>query len=283
MSLLCPECRQTLDPATLACPMGHRFGQRDGVLVLLQDEFGRRLQRFAAELGAIRAAENRARLDRSAYEELPFAAAVARDPEWRLRRHDIAVLSKRLASAPPLRILDVGAWNGWLSHRLAARGHAVTAVDYFADAYDGLGARRLYSTTWRAIQMDIADLSLLDETYDLVVLNRCVQFFTDPVAYVASAQQRVAAGGSLVLTGLHFFRAPGAKARQVAALRRHYHEKYSFELFLRPTRGFLDHTDREGLRRLGVTLRPYPQLWLANTRAVFFGSRPRHYHGAWTR
>jgi hypothetical protein len=24
-------------------------------------------------------------------------------------------------------------------------------------------------------------------------------------------------------------------------------------------------------------------LWLANTRAVFFGSRPRHYYGAWTR
>ena len=45
-------------------------------------------------------------------------------------------------TAEPIRVLDVGAGNSWLSHRLASFGHQVVAVDRLDDELDGLGAWR---------------------------------------------------------------------------------------------------------------------------------------------
>ena len=43
-----------------------------------------------------------------------------------------------------LRILDLGAGNGWMSYRLASQGHAPVAVDLLTNDQDGLGAARHY-------------------------------------------------------------------------------------------------------------------------------------------
>jgi 2-polyprenyl-3-methyl-5-hydroxy-6-metoxy-1,4-benzoquinol methylase len=280
--LLCPNCREPVDPGSLACAGGHRFACEDGVLVLLQEEFGRQLRTFTAAFGATRAAENKRLLAVSSYEALPFDQTNG-DADWRLgwrlRCYDLAVVLDLLGGRSDQQILDVGAWNGWLSHQLSARGHGVTAIDYFTDEYDGLGARKFYSTNWRAIQMDLAELSVLNRRYDVVIVNRCLQFFTDPIAYVGTARQQLAPGGLLILTGLQFFRDPRAKARGVAALRQAYLERYGFELFLKPTKGYLDFVDKQRLREQGVRLRPYPQLWLANIRSMISTTLPRHYYG----
>jgi hypothetical protein len=111
------------------------------------------------------------------------------------------------------------------------------------------------------------------------MLNRCLQFFTDPIAYVAAARQKIAPGGMLILTGLQFFREPRAKARQVAIARQFYRDRYDFELFLRPTKGYLDFADRARLQAAGVDLRPYPQLWLANLRSMIDATLPSHHYG----
>jgi SAM-dependent methyltransferase len=283
MRLLCPDCRGQLNPVALECPRGHRFRHHDGVLVLLEAGFHQRLRAFTDRLTAIRAAEGRRITEPSVYEDLPFAAAAAGELEWRLRRYDLAVLSRLLRPGRPRRVLDVGAWNGWLSHRLAQGGHEVTAIDYFIDEHDGLGARRFYSTSWHAIQMDLSDLSLLDDSWDVVIVNRCLQFFTDPAGFVAAAKEKVGDGGLLVLTGLQFFRDPAAKAREVERLRRHYRDSYDFVLFLRPTKGYLDGHDRAALRGLGVKLRPYPTLLPANLRSWIVRTRPSHAFGVWVR
>jgi hypothetical protein len=75
MSLLCPNCRAPIDSATLACAGGHRFGCEDGVLVLLETEFGRRLSAFVEALVRFRTAENKRITDPAVYEHLPFALA----------------------------------------------------------------------------------------------------------------------------------------------------------------------------------------------------------------
>ena len=66
MHFLCPSCREPL-PASLACVCGQSFGFRDGVLVLLEPEFGRRLDQFTQAFSAVRAVENRRLLDEQAY------------------------------------------------------------------------------------------------------------------------------------------------------------------------------------------------------------------------
>lgn len=278
MSLRCPDCREPLD-GERSCRNGHRFEERDGVLSLVAAGFGQRLVAFTRALRRVRQEQGRRLEDPAAYEDLPGGARVRGDFHWRLRRYDLAVLERLIDARRRLAVLDVGAWNGWLSHRLAARGHEVTAVDYFDDPFDGLGARRFYSTSWRAIQMDLTDLSLLDEEFDLVVLNRCVQFATDPVRFVAQAGERVAPGGLLVMTGLEFFLDPRVKAARVAAEVEAHREAHGFDLFLFPTRGLLDGRDLGALERLGVRFHPYPRLRWANLGARLVPTRPRHAFG----
>ncbi|NOX62943.1 MAG: class I SAM-dependent methyltransferase [Chloroflexi bacterium] len=251
---------------------------KDGVLRLVAADFAPRLDAFTRQWTAIRKAEGRL-LDPNILPLLPDAATVRDDFQWRLRRYDLEVLGELLAGRSGLRALDVGAWNGWLSYRLTQWGHQVTAIDYFADEIDGLAALKFYPRQWRAIQMDLLDLSLLDESFDVVILNRCLQFQPDPVAFWNAARERVAAGGMLLALGLEFFRDASQKAAQVAALKRHYEQKHRFDLFLRPTKGYLDWTDKTRLEAAGMKIRSYPQLRLANLRARVRPRRPFHAYG----
>lgn len=261
----------------MTCPHGHTFHVHDGVLVLLSDSYAPRLRDYEAKLRAVRAAEGKRLLNQAIYRELPFGPA---DDEWRMRRYDLAVITRLLRPrGERLTVLEVGAWNGWLSHRLAGRGHHVTAVDYFSDEYDGLRAMKLYPLTWQAIQMDLDDLALLNQPYDVVILNRCVQFQTDPAAYVAKAKERVVPGGMLILTGLQIFHQPEAKIRLVAAWQTKLLERGLEPL--KPLKGYLDEQDKARLEAQRVILRPYPQLrmYVANLKAVLNPVLPRHYYG----
>jgi SAM-dependent methyltransferase len=278
LPLDCPTCHEPVDGERLICPRGHSFRMRDGVLSLLDAHFQQRLERFTAILHEHRTATGKRRLDPAVYEDLPFAAEVWSRLEWRLRRYDWAVV-ETCVGTHPRRILDIGAWNGWLSHRLASIGHEVTAIDYFADKYDGLGARRFYRSRWRAIQMDLTDLSPLPSTFDHVIVNRCLAFQGDPTAYLAQARAKLAPGGSVLLTGLAFYHEPSRKAKAVESMTREYRKRYGAEMFLNPTRGYLDGQDQRRLAAAGVRLTAYPHLLLANLKARVLPHHPRYYYG----
>jgi 2-polyprenyl-3-methyl-5-hydroxy-6-metoxy-1,4-benzoquinol methylase len=278
LPLGCPTCRHPVDVERLVCSQGHSFRMRDGVLSLLDASFARRLERFTATLERHRADSGKRLPDPAVYEDLPFTPGLRSRLEWRLRRYDWAVVA-RFVGTRPKRVLDIGAWNGWLSHRLACLGHEVTAIDYFADPFDGLGARRHYSSRWQAVQMDLTDLSPLPSAFDHVIVNRCLAFQRDPAAYVARARAKLAPGGSVLLTGLAFHHAPARKANAVAEMTRKYRERYGVEMFLNPTRGYLDGTDRRRLAATGVRLTPYPRLLLANLKARVLPHHPRYSYG----
>jgi 2-polyprenyl-3-methyl-5-hydroxy-6-metoxy-1,4-benzoquinol methylase len=278
MSLLCPNCRAPIDPVTLACAGGHRFSCEDSVLVLLEEEFGRRLRAFIEVLVRFRTAENKRLTDPALYEHLPFALA-RENAEWRVRCYDLTIIRRLLAGRGLQRILDVGASNGWLSHQLALLGHDVTAVELFTDEYDGLKAKKFYSTDWRAIQMDLADLSVLNERYDVVIVNHGLPFYPDPSACVAGARERLAAGGLLILIGLAFFRDPSARVRAVAARQRAFRERYGADFFLRPTRGYLGADDKARFAAQGVRLHLHPHMWRANLKSLVRPTSPRYFYG----
>lgn len=263
----------------MACVCGLSFGLRDGVLVLLEPGFGRRLDQFTQAYSAVRAMENRRLLDEQAYSALPFGSVVQHDFQWRLRQYDLAVVRRLLNGRRGQRLLDVGAWNGWLSNRMADDGHSVTAIDYFVDEFDGLGAKKFYSTPWQAIQMDLKDLHVLDENFDVIILNRCLQFFPKPVAYVALAKAKLAAGGLLIVTGMELFRDPRVKAALVADMLHVHRQRYGFELFLTPTKGYLDFEDKAQLQAQGVQVKVYRPLLPANIKAMLWHTLPYHAYG----
>lgn len=279
--MLCPTCREPVDERSLRCGAGHLFVESGGVLRLLDRGFGERLDRFLTAFQRLRDADGRRIRNFSIFPLLPDA--LSRDPEWRMRGYDLAVIRRLTAGRTRGSALDVGAWNGWLSHHLAAGGHAVTAVDYFVDELDGLGAQRFYPVRWRSVQMDLRDLSVLETRFDLVVLNRCIQFFEDPAAMVTAAAALVAPGGLLVATGLEVFTDPTARRRQVEAMLER-HRRQGLEPFV-PFKGYLDSQDRCKLHAAELELRPYPQLRMriARLRSLLVRGRGRQYYGVLTR
>lgn len=278
LQLNCPECHQSLN-AAFSCANDHTFSMENGVLRLLNSEFHRRLSHFEKALAKMRAKETHRRITKpEAYQELPFGAATGEDGEWKLRRYDLALIETILPKQP-LQILELGAWIGWLSHRLCVMGHAVTAVDYFGDVFDGLGAKKFYPEDWAAIQMDISDLSTIENTFDAIILNRCLQFFSTPVEYVIAAARKLNPGGMLVITGLQFFKHPAKKAAQIAAAKKQFYDDHQIDLFLKPTKGFLDQNDKMQLRSIGIDLKPYSALKWANLKSKLKPDLPENFYG----
>lgn len=272
INLLCPICHQPLNKS-YACLSEHAFAVEDGVLVLLTPGFRQILENFTAVFSQVRAAAGLRLEDPSIFPQLP--AILRHNPEWRMRGYDLTILEKLLAGRMG-RVLDVGAWNGWLSYWLTQKGWQVTAVDYFTDPFDGLRAQQFYPAQWQSIQMDLTDLSILGHGYDVVILNRCIAFYADPVAYLLSALPLLKPGGVLVATGLSFFRDSTIKAESVAAFRRHL-QSQGLDFF-KPMKGYLDFKDKARLSQAGITLKPYPQLAKANLKSLLLATSPRYYY-----
>lgn len=280
MKLRCPECREPLAPGGWQCRNRHRFIEDEGVLILLREDFQGHLNTFLDNFSRVRREMHGSTLAPADYPLLPYGKAVADHPEWRLRQLDLeialALIERR---GGPLTILELGAYNGWLTHHLAAPGHDVTVIDYFLDDLDGLKTRRFYREKWRSIQMDMRDTDLLDARFDLIILNRCLQFFADPPAYFDQLAVMLNPGGTILLLGLQMFKDPRMKQAAMARQQAAFRERHGFDNFLVPLKGYLDFDDRKALRRRGVRLIPYARLAVANLRSFLQPSLPRHYYG----
>lgn len=304
-NFLCPDCHLPLIGDPLRCENGHSFPVEDGVLRLISAEFKPQLTAFLSQFEQHRAKIGRRITDPAIYEQLPHA--LAHDPEWRHRVYDLRVIDEvlgrhrkpyhRVAKSDntvnrtegsskatiPNTVLEIGAFNGWLTNHLAQQGHTVTAVDEFADRYDGLGAHNFYRATWYPVQADTRALTTFADQYEVVILNRCTQFFLTPTAYVRQAMEKVADGGQLILLGLTFFRDSRAKKAMVKA---NYDNLtvQGMHLF-KPNKGYLDWDDKTEMEQLGIKLKPYPQMRmrLVNWRARFQPHRAAHFWGVYTK
>ena len=65
---LCPECRRPLDVEG-HCPAGHRFGEQDGVLILVGSDLAPRLSTFIEILRDYRQREGKRILERELYDD----------------------------------------------------------------------------------------------------------------------------------------------------------------------------------------------------------------------
>ncbi|MBA2570508.1 MAG: methyltransferase domain-containing protein [Chloroflexi bacterium] len=243
-------------------------------------DVGRRdaIARLEEAVSGWRARQGRPSISAEALSALPDGPDVAGDHEWRLRRHDLDLVRSLLRGRPPSRVLDFGAWNGWLSHRLASDGHEVTAADPFAGGA-ALGAPWPGVVGWRRVQAELGDLERLDERFGVVIANRCLGFTPDPVAAVETLRHLLEPGGMLIATGLMIHRSPAVPAARIVAEREAFHAWSGLELFLAPTRGFLDRSDLARLEAAGLRTAPYPALRLANLRSHIDRRRPEHRYG----
>lgn len=278
MRIRCPECGAPLD-ADLRCDKGHTFPLRDGVPSLIGRELRAVLDPFLDAFSKHRRELGATIDDPMLLAGLP-ASGLALAPElWRVRMLDLALVLAAIGARKGLRILDVGAWNGWLSHRLAAEGHQVVAIDYFTDPGDGLGAVKDHPVHFDAYQFDLERLDLLEGPFDLVIANRCMAYFLDLSRSVAQLRRLLSPNATLLITGLNAYRDAAHIAGEFARKRAQFQATHGLPYFFKPVRGYLTDDDLDVLREAGVQVRGYAALRWKNALWPLRPGKPRYFYG----
>jgi SAM-dependent methyltransferase len=210
----CPECGADLaatEPDRFVCEAcAAGYSRRDSVWRFLTPARQARLEPFIRQYRTVREREGYRAPAAAYYRRLPSVPTT--DPhagEWQIRRETYHhFLRHVLAAGPlPLHVLDLGAGNGWLSHRLSTLGHRAVAVDALDDADDGLGAARHYDTAFPLVQADFDALPFAAAQFDLVVFNGSLHYAPDMTATLERAHRLLAPGGALAVMDSPMFRA----------------------------------------------------------------------------
>lgn len=174
--------------------------------------FSSAMEAFRRDYGAHRAAEGRAH-DSAELLSLPYLGTGPLARQWQVRartfdafvRH--VLRSKARAAGRPLRIVDLGAGNGWLSCRMAREGHACTAVDVRDDAVDGLGAATplLREAPFDCLIASFDNLPLPADAADIVVFNASLHYATDLATVLAEAARVIRPGGTVAILDSPFY------------------------------------------------------------------------------
>lgn len=246
----CPTCRGDLvadDPVTLRCPAdGLVFERRDGIWRFLPPERVAHFARFVAEYEAIRDAEGRGLPGPAFYRALPYRDLSGRfAADWRIRARSFDAFVARVVTplererGRPLRILDLGAGNGWLSGRLAARGHQVAAVDLLDNPADGLGAHVHYEPRFVPVQAELDRLPFASGLADLVIYNGALHYSTDYAVTLAEGLRLLASDGVLAVVDSPIYRDPSSGRQMLSERAAGFERTHGFASDALPSEGFL--------------------------------------------
>lgn len=168
-------------------------------------------------------AEHRAREGRGREEDLLALPWLRHGPlvaQWRVRARTFDRFLRRLVrpmarrAGRPLTVLDLGAGNGWLCHRVQRMGHRAVALDFRTDAVDGLGAARGYADQLPALFLRVAAsfeaLPLAPGFADLAVFNASLHYAVDLRAALEDAVRVLAPGGRVAILDSPFYRTAAA-------------------------------------------------------------------------
>jgi HemK-related putative methylase len=206
----------------------------------------------------VRRAEGRGSDDASYYRALPFEDLSGQMTEdWRIRARSFRALLERVVQpmetriARPMRILDVGAGNGWLANRLAGRGHLLAAVDLRVDARDGLGVYCHYDAEFTPVQAEYDRLPFASGQCDLVIFNASIHYSTDYVVTLREALRVLNENGRLAIIDTPVYRDAHSGEAMVREREAGFEQRYGFSSNALPSENFLTF---ERLDRLGAEL-----------------------------
>ncbi len=244
-------------------------------------------QRFAADYLRIRRAEGRGSDDPEYYFALPFKdLSGAFDAQWAMRGRTYRYFERNILlpmeRGRPLNLLDVGAGCGWLSYRLALRGHQAVAVDLLADDREGLGAARHYltRTNFARFNADFDRLPFANAQFDAVIFNASVHYSSNYVRTLSEARRCLRPAGRIVILDSPVYRLREHGERMRLDRRREFLAKYGTESNHIGSLEFLDKAVLGELaREVGITWRIhkpwYGLAWHSRPfKAWWKGARP---------
>jgi len=235
----CPRCHTALEQAAadlMVCPVDRLTFQRvDGVWRMLLPERLETFQKFIQDYETVRLAEGRGLPSAAYYQALPdrdLSQRMAAD--WHIRAASFTVFLKSVlgpfeqVAGRPLRILDLGAGNGWLSNRLAARSHQVAAVDLTTNDYDGLGCYRYYETKFVPVQAEFDHLPFLDRFADMVLFNASLHYSTGYEKTLQESFRVLDQAGRLVILDTPFYLDETSGEKMVQERQIQFSQKFGF-------------------------------------------------------
>jgi HemK-related putative methylase len=212
-------------------------------------------QSFVQAYHRVREAEGWARDHGEYYRRLPEVAPG--DPQqaiWRMRQQSFETFLSQVLEplektrGVPLTIVDAGAGNGWLSNRLAERGHQLVAVDVQSDDRHGLGALVHYESSFLAVRTTYDRLPLTDDTADVVVFNASLHYADEVFRTFAEALRVLRGGGRFVILDSPVYKHPESGRRMVDEKKRSHEDLYGVSTNGSVEKGYLT---TEQLDRLG--------------------------------
>lgn len=293
---ICPRCRTSLDRTAsdrLTCPQdGLEFWNEDGIWRFLLPESEAHYKRFMTEYEAVHRQEERGFLEVNYYRALPFkdlSGDFSRD--WSMRAHSFNVLVKKLLTPVqallqrPLKVLDLGAGNGWFSGRLATQGDRVFAVDLLVNERNGLGAWKYYQQPFTPIQADFNHLPIMDGFADVAVFNASLHYSENYAETLKEALRVVGDEGAVVIMDTPIYRRRASGEKMVAGRETIYLAQSGFAIEALESESFLTY---ERIGELGdsvgiqwITFRPFYGLrwWLRSLKTrLLERTEPTKFH-----
>ena len=236
---ICPRCKTALERITsdrVTCPQdGLEFWQVDGIWRFLLPESEAHYTRFIADYESVRRSEGRGSTSENYYRALPFKDLSGHhSTDWAIRARSFNVLVKNVLTwlqdplERSLKILDLGAGNGWLSNRLAAQGDRVLAVDLLINEQDGLGAWKYYENSFTPIQSEFNNLQVMDRFADAVIFNASFHYSENYAETLKEALRVISAKGLVVIMDSPVYRRGDSGEKMVAERETQFREKYGF-------------------------------------------------------
>ena len=215
--LRCPGCFRSIgylqqaEAAVVDCSAcGLRLSCERGIWRALLPDRILRYARFINDYQSIRASEGRGSAESDYYLALPYRdLSGLLSSQWAIRARTFRYIERKLLprvaslTKTRLRILDLGAGNGWMSYRLQSHGHSPVAVDLLTNNQDGLGAATHYTeqlgSLFPRVQAELDNLPFADSQFDLAIFNASFHYSENYEKTLAEALRCVRNGGMVVI------------------------------------------------------------------------------------
>src|ERR1700689_2336810 len=216
-----------------------RLACEQGIWKALLPERVARYSRFVEDYESIRAAEGRGSTNSAYYLALPYRdLSGPLSSQWALRARTFRYIERRILPRistlvhKELRILDLGAGNGWMSYRLASHGHSPVAVDLLTNDQGRLGAARHYKEKLRSLfprfQAEVDNLPFASGQFDVVIFNSSFHYSENYEKTLAEALRCARKDGMVLIADTPWYRDEQSGAKMLEERRAAFIKHYGF-------------------------------------------------------
>ena len=189
---------------------------------------------FIEEYQNIRAAEGRGSIRPEFYLNLPYKDLSGKNVwQWKIRASTYDCLRKNLLpqynrNNPP-KVLDLGAGNGWMSHRLGLEGYSSVAVDLLMNDEDGLGGayfEKPDGSLFPRFRAEMSRLPFVDEQFDVVIFNASFHYAENYQTVLREALRCVKEGGRVIIADTPWYSTNKSGEQMVAERQAAFKQRY---------------------------------------------------------